>query len=148
MYLLYPLLCTYYFTNYIAVLRLIYLAYNYVQYCYILVYLLCCEIVIVCYYFLFNYYSACTFLLSFYAICLMTDSATYSQVTYSLTVPIAIGLLLYMDFFVIIINQSNKSGQQVAQLHDRYMMMMMMMLNQSVKPITYHTSLVLNSQHT
>jgi hypothetical protein len=33
--------------NYIAARRLIYLAYNHVQYCCILVYLLCCGIVIV-----------------------------------------------------------------------------------------------------
>ena len=35
------------FYNHIADLKLIYLADNHVQYCYILVYLLCCEIVII-----------------------------------------------------------------------------------------------------
>jgi len=35
---------------------------------------------------------------------LMTGSAAYSQVTYSLTVPISIRLLLYTDFVGIIIN--------------------------------------------
>jgi len=37
---------------------------------------------------------------------LMTGSAAYSKVTYSLTVPVSIGLLLYMDFFGIIINMN------------------------------------------
>jgi len=36
----------------------------------------------------------------------MTGSATYSQVTYTFTVPISIGLLLYKDCFGTIINQS------------------------------------------
>jgi hypothetical protein len=44
----------------------------------------------------------------------MTGSAAYSQVTYSLTVPISIELLLYTDFFGIIINQSiNENGKYV-----------------------------------
>jgi len=40
----------------------------------------------------------------------MTGFTIYSQVTYSLTVPISIGLFLCTDFFEIIINQSIFTG--------------------------------------